>query len=139
MKRHIVPVMMNAFRGRGLSDITLCVGGNEARAVGLSMGDGTSVAKEASDITIIDNSFSSIGRAVMWGRSLYRNEAYLAADFPGCRRSVAGYDFHRNAGVDNLAYRRGHLSATLPKVRFCFGSKAGAATTRHCVPGLRRY
>ncbi len=41
--------------------------------VGLSMGDGTSVAKEASDITIIDNSFSSIGKAVMWGRSLYRN------------------------------------------------------------------
>jgi len=41
--------------------------------VGLSMGDGTSVAKEASDITIIDNSFASIGRAVMWGRSLYRN------------------------------------------------------------------
>ena len=41
--------------------------------VGLSMGDGTSVAKEASDITIIDNSFSSIGLAVMWGRSLYQN------------------------------------------------------------------
>jgi Ca2+-transporting ATPase len=41
--------------------------------VGLSMGDGTSVAKEASDITIIDNSFSSITRAVMWGRSLYQN------------------------------------------------------------------
>lgn len=41
--------------------------------VGLSMGDGTSVAKEASDITIVDNSFTSIGRAVMWGRSLYRN------------------------------------------------------------------
>jgi Ca2+-transporting ATPase len=41
--------------------------------VGLSMGDGTSVAKEASDITIIDNSFSSISRAVMWGRSLYQN------------------------------------------------------------------
>lgn len=41
--------------------------------VGLSMGDGTSVAKEASDITIIDNSFTSIGRAVMWGRSLFRN------------------------------------------------------------------
>ncbi|MDE7381121.1 MAG: calcium-translocating P-type ATPase, PMCA-type [Muribaculaceae bacterium] len=41
--------------------------------VGLSMGDGTSIAKEASDITIIDNSFSSIGLAVMWGRSLYRN------------------------------------------------------------------
>ncbi len=41
--------------------------------VGLSMGDGTSVAKEASDITIVDNSFTSIGRAVMWGRSLYQN------------------------------------------------------------------
>ena len=37
------------------------------------MGDGTSVAKEASDITIIDNSFASIGRAVMWGRSLFQN------------------------------------------------------------------
>lgn len=45
----------------------------KAAQVGLSMGDGTSVAKEASDITIIDNSFSSIGKAVMWGRSLYRN------------------------------------------------------------------
>lgn len=44
-----------------------------AAHVGLSMGDGTSVAKEASDITIIDNSFSSIGKAVMWGRSLYKN------------------------------------------------------------------
>lgn len=45
----------------------------KAAHVGLSMGDGTSVAKEASDITIMDNSFSSITRAVMWGRSLYRN------------------------------------------------------------------
>ncbi len=45
----------------------------KAAHVGLSMGDGTSVAKEASDITIIDNSFASIGRAVMWGRSLFRN------------------------------------------------------------------
>ncbi len=45
----------------------------KAAHVGLSMGDGTSVAKEASDITIVDNSFSSIGRAVMWGRSLYQN------------------------------------------------------------------
>lgn len=44
-----------------------------AAHVGLSMGDGTAVAKEASDITIIDNSFSSIGKAVMWGRSLYQN------------------------------------------------------------------
>ena len=41
--------------------------------VGLSMGDGTSVAKEASDITLLDNSFHSIGTAVMWGRSLYKN------------------------------------------------------------------
>lgn len=45
----------------------------KAAQVGLSMGDGTSVAKEASDITILDNSFASITRAVMWGRSLYRN------------------------------------------------------------------
>ncbi|MFI3268377.1 MAG: calcium-translocating P-type ATPase, PMCA-type [Rikenellaceae bacterium] len=45
----------------------------KAAHVGLSMGDGTSVAKEASAITIINNSFSSIGRAVMWGRSLYQN------------------------------------------------------------------
>ena len=44
-----------------------------AAQVGLSMGDGTSVAKEASDITIIDNSFGSITKAVLWGRSLYRN------------------------------------------------------------------
>lgn len=45
----------------------------KAAHVGLSMGDGTSVAKEASDITILDNSFASIAQAVMWGRSLYRN------------------------------------------------------------------
>ncbi len=45
----------------------------KAAHVGLSMGDGTSVAKEASDITIVDNSFASIGRAVMWGRSLFQN------------------------------------------------------------------
>ena len=41
--------------------------------VGLSMGDGTARAKEASDITIIDNSFVSINRAILWGRSLYQN------------------------------------------------------------------
>lgn len=41
--------------------------------VGLSMGTGTSVAKEASDITLLDDSFNSIGTAVMWGRSLYKN------------------------------------------------------------------
>lgn len=45
----------------------------KAAQVGLSMGDGTAVAKEASDITILDNSFSSIGKAVMWGRSLHLN------------------------------------------------------------------
>lgn len=41
--------------------------------VGLSMGTGTSVAKEASDITLMDDSFNSISTAVMWGRSLYKN------------------------------------------------------------------
>lgn len=41
--------------------------------VGLSMGTGTSVAKEASDITLLDDSFASISTAVMWGRSLYQN------------------------------------------------------------------
>ncbi len=45
----------------------------KAAHVGLSMGDGTAVAKEASDITILNNSFSGITNAVMWGRSLYRN------------------------------------------------------------------
>ncbi len=44
-----------------------------AAQVGLSMGDGTTVAKQASAITILDNSFRSINRAVLWGRSLYRN------------------------------------------------------------------
>ena len=44
-----------------------------AADVGLSMGDGTAVAKEASDMTIQDNSFSTIANAVMWGRSLYKN------------------------------------------------------------------
>lgn len=44
-----------------------------AADVGLSMGDGTAVAKEASDMTILDNSFGSICNAVIWGRSLYKN------------------------------------------------------------------
>ncbi len=44
-----------------------------AAQVGMSMGDGTAVAKEASDITILDNSFASINKAVLWGRSLYSN------------------------------------------------------------------
>ncbi len=45
----------------------------KAAQIGLSMGDGTSAAKQASAITIIDNSFKSINKAVLWGRSLYRN------------------------------------------------------------------
>lgn len=44
-----------------------------AADVGLSIGDGTAVAKEASDMTILDSSFGSISNAVMWGRSLYKN------------------------------------------------------------------
>ena len=70
--------LVEALRSRGQVVAVTGDGTNDAPAlkaahVGLSMGDGTSVAKEASDITIIDNSFCSIGRAVMWGRSLYRN------------------------------------------------------------------
>lgn len=70
--------LVEALQARGEVVAVTGDGTNDAPAlkvahVGLSMGDGTSVAKEASDITIIDNSFSSIGRAVMWGRSLYRN------------------------------------------------------------------
>lgn len=70
--------LVEALQSRGEVVAVTGDGTNDAPAlkaahVGLSMGDGTSVAKEASDITIIDNSFSSIGRAVMWGRSLYRN------------------------------------------------------------------
>lgn len=70
--------LVEALQARGEIVAVTGDGTNDAPAlktahVGLSMGDGTAVAKEASDITIIDNSFASIGRAVMWGRSLYRN------------------------------------------------------------------
>ncbi|MDE6208007.1 MAG: calcium-translocating P-type ATPase, PMCA-type [Muribaculaceae bacterium] len=73
-KRRLVDALQShdevvAVTGDGTNDAPAL----KAAQVGLSMGDGTSVAKEASDITIIDNSFASIGRAVMWGRSLYRN------------------------------------------------------------------
>ena len=70
--------LVKALQARGHVVAVTGDGTNDAPAlnaahVGLSMGDGTSVAKEASDITIIDNSFASIGRAVLWGRTLYRN------------------------------------------------------------------
>lgn len=70
--------LVQALQSRGEVVAVTGDGTNDAPAlkaahVGLSMGDGTAVAKEASDITIIDNSFASIARAVMWGRSLYRN------------------------------------------------------------------
>ena len=73
-KKRLVELLMKqgevvAVTGDGTNDAPAL----KAAHVGLSMGDGTAVAKEASDITIIDNSFASIGRAVMWGRSLYRN------------------------------------------------------------------
>ena len=73
-KKRLVEALQNknevvAVTGDGTNDAPAL----KTAHVGLSMGDGTSVAKEASDITIVDNSFSSIGRAVMWGRSLYQN------------------------------------------------------------------
>lgn len=70
--------LVEALQERGHVVAVTGDGTNDAPAlnaahVGLSMGDGTSVAKEASDITIIDNSFASIVRAVKWGRSLFQN------------------------------------------------------------------
>ena len=70
--------LVKLLKGRGLVVAATGDGTNDAPAlnvadVGLSMGDGTAVAKEASDMTIQDNSFSTIANAVMWGRSLYKN------------------------------------------------------------------
>lgn len=70
--------LVQTLQKHGLVTAVTGDGTNDAPAlnfanVGLSMGSGTSVAKEASDITIIDDSFTSISTAVMWGRSLYRN------------------------------------------------------------------
>ena len=70
--------------------------------VGLSMGTGTSVAKEASDITLLDDSFNSIGTAVMWGRSLYKNiQRFIVYDQLRCitYRSI-GFRYRHGTSVD---------------------------------------
>ena len=70
--------LVKLLKGRDLVVAVTGDGTNDAPAlnaadVGLSLGDGTAVAKEASDMTIQDNSFSTIAYAVIWGRSLYKN------------------------------------------------------------------
>lgn len=70
--------LVQTLRAKGTVVAVTGDGTNDAPAlhaanVGLSMGSGTSVAKEAGDITLIDDSFRSIATAVMWGRSIYRN------------------------------------------------------------------
>ena len=70
--------LVNLLQQRGEVVAVTGDGTNDAPAlnhahVGLSLGSGTNVAKEASDMTLLDDSFGSIERAVMWGRSLYNN------------------------------------------------------------------
>ena len=70
--------LVNLLQQRGEVVAVTGDGTNDAPAlnhahVGLSLGSGTNVAKEASDMTLLDDSFRSIERAVMWGRSLYNN------------------------------------------------------------------
>ena len=87
--------------------------------VGLSMGSGTSVAKDASDITLLDDSFASIATAVMWGRSLYRNIQrfvlfQLTINFAAITICFIGAVFrNRDAadrGADSLGeHHHGHL------------------------------
>lgn len=92
LKKEVIPTLRVLSRARPEDKVRLVTllqdmgevvavtgdGTNDAPAlkkaqVGLSMGDGTARAKEASDVTIIDNSFSSIGKGILWGRSLYLN------------------------------------------------------------------
>lgn len=96
----------------------------KAAHVGLSMGDGTSVAKEASDITIIDNSFSSICRAVMWGAfALSKHSAFFIVPTHGqcgCMFYRVGGCIHGNRiSVDRDANAVGELDNGYIR---CYGS-----------------
>ena len=86
--------------------------------VGLSMGSGTSVAKDASDITLLDDSFASIATAVMWGRSLYRNIQFRAVPADDqlrghhhlLHRRVVRNRHAAHGGADSLGeHHHGHL------------------------------